>query len=52
MHYQVKLKKFLETAEERGEDLDIDKVLDKVFKDSDMGKLLKQHLEIFVRDLM
>ena len=47
-----KAEEILRAAEERGEDLDIDKVLDKVFKDSDMGKLLKQHLEIFVRDLM
>ena len=47
-----KAEEILRAAEERGEDLDIDKVLDKVFKDSNMGKLLKQHLEIFVRDLM
>ena len=47
-----KAEEILRAAEERGENLDIDKVLDKVFKDSNMGKLLKQHLEIFVRDLM
>ena len=40
----------LRAAEERGEKLDIDKVLDMVM--GDMRGLLKQHLEIFVRDLM
>ena len=40
----------LRDAEARGEDLDIDKVLDMVM--GDMRGLLKQHLEIFVRDLM
>jgi hypothetical protein len=40
----------LRDAEERGEKLDIDKVLDMVM--GDMRGLLKQHLEIFVRDLM
>jgi len=42
----------LRAAEERGEELDIDKVLDKVFEMSSIRDLLKQHLEIFVRDLM
>ena len=40
----------LRDAEARGEDLDIDKVLDMVM--GSMRDLLKQHLEIFVRDLM
>ena len=40
----------LRDAEARGEDLNIDKVLDMVM--GDMRGLLKQHLEIFVRDLM
>jgi hypothetical protein len=40
----------LRAAEERGEKLDIDKVLDMVM--GDMRGLLKHHLEIFVRDLM
>ena len=42
----------LRAAEERGEELDIDKALDKVFEMSSIRDLLKQHLEIFVRDLM
>jgi len=42
----------LRAAEERGEELDIDKVLDKVFEMSSIRDLLKQHLEIFVKDLM
>ena len=42
----------LRAAEERGEELDIDKVLDKVFEMGSIRDLLKQHLEIFVRDLM
>jgi hypothetical protein len=42
----------LRAAEERGEELDIDKVLDKVFEMSSIRDLLKQHLEIFVRNLM
>jgi hypothetical protein len=42
----------LRAAEERGEELDIDKTLDKVFEMSSIRNLLKQHLEIFVRDLM
>ena len=40
----------LRDAEARGEDLNIDKVLDMVM--GDMRGLLKQHLEIFVNDLM
>lgn len=42
----------LRDAEARGEELDIDKALDKVFEMSSIRDLLKQHLEIFVRDLM
>ena len=45
-----KAEEILRAAEERGEKLDIDKVLDMVM--GDMRGLLKQHLEIFVRDLM
>ena len=48
----TKAEEILRDAEERGEDLNIDKVLDKVFKDSNMGKLLKRHLEQFIEDLM
>jgi hypothetical protein len=40
----------LRDAEARGEDLNIDKVLDMVM--GDMRGLLKHHLEIFVNDLM
>ena len=46
----TKAEEILRDAEERGEDLNIDKVLDMVM--GDMRDLLKQHLEIFVRDLM
>ena len=42
----------LRDAEARGEELDIDKALDKVFEMSSIRDLLKQHLEMFVRDLM
>ena len=42
----------LRAAEQRGEELDIDKTLDKVFEMDSIRDLLKQHLEIFVRDLM
>ena len=48
----TKAEEILRAAEERGEELDIDKVLDKVFEMSSIRDLLKQHLEIFVRDLM
>ena len=42
----------LRDAEARGEDLNIDKALDKVFEMSSIRNLLKKHLEMFVQDLM
>ena len=51
----TKAEEILRDAEARGEALgeeDIDKVLDMVFDIGEIKNTLKQHLEIFVRDLM